>query len=149
MSINVIPTKAITAAIVPQNIKGVLFPHFVFTLSDKHGATVSSELPEYPPLPVESFGVTGVVDTGGVSRMTRLRFSALVDEGAELYGDVSFDGGEFIRCFLIEGEGREKKYSFRVPRKRFSSCRVRIGGTGGYTVCGMQIYYIPAIGGEL
>ncbi len=121
----------------------------VFTLSDKLASTVAEELLEYPPPPVESFGVTGVVDTGTVSRMTRLRFSALVSEGAELYGDVSFDGGEFLRCFLIKGEGREKKYSFRVPRKRFSSCRIRLGGSGDYTVYGMQIYYIPAVSGEL
>ena len=121
----------------------------VFTLSDKLAATVYEDVLEYPPSPVESFGVTGVIDTGVSSRMTRLRLSALVDEGSEFYGDVSFDGGEFIRCFRAEGTGEEKKYSFRVPRKRFSTCRVRIGGIGNYTIRGMQIYYIPALGGEL
>ena len=67
-----------------------------------------------------------------------------MEKDSELYGEISFDGGKFHRFCSVVGDGAERKYTFRVPKVRFSSCRLKLGGVGEYLIKNLELYYSPS-----
>ena len=116
----------------------------VFTLSEKLGAGLAGDVEYSDNKSVESFGITGDIDLGPLSRINSIRLSAKVEKESELYGEISFDGGKFHRFCSVVGDGAERKYTFRVPKVRFSSCRLKLGGVGEYLIKNLELYYSPS-----
>lgn len=113
-------------------------------ISDKFAGTTATFAPEtnLRLLETESWGVSGVIDFGGASRISCIRLMLKAFENTEFHGEISFDGGDFEPfCSVNGGDGRERKYTFPIKRKRFSYCRLRFGGVGDYVLSAVEVYY--------
>ncbi len=114
----------------------------LFGISDKLAGTTSDRLIDDAVIMTSSMGISGIIDFGCVSRISSIKLLLRSYENTEFYGEISFDGGGFIPfCKIHGGDGIEKSYTFRVKNKRFSYCRLKLGGVGDYELYGAEIYY--------
>ena len=115
----------------------------VYSLGDKPSGVLVDDLEGERVMRVDSYGITGIVDFGPCCEVNSIRFALELESEAEFYAEISFDGGDFERIGHITASNGSisKKITFRVPKKRFSYFRLKMGGRGEYSLSSVDIYY--------
>ncbi len=117
----------------------------LFSISDKLSGTLVDSLSGENVKKISSFGISGLISFDTRAEIYSVGLTLQLPQDSEFYGEISYDGGEFIPfCSLNGGNEVRKTYVFRVPKRIFSVFRLKFGGVGEYELSAVDVYYRKA-----